>query len=83
MADPLSDRSDWTVDPETGRSNSSPEFLRLKAEIADLIRHNGGTALSHLWAHSTAGLILAQLAHVHDVGPLATDDTGLDREETS
>ena len=29
---------DWTTDPETGRSNSSPLYLALFAEVARLIR---------------------------------------------
>lgn len=57
--------NDWTIDPETHRSNSSPEFLALIDEVARLIR----------WMHvgddsrDTARLIMAQLAHVHHLAP--------------
>ena len=66
--------SDWTVDPETGRSNSSAEFLRLEDEIARLITSGGGQALSRAWARDAARLILAQLAHKHGFAPHGQPD---------
>jgi hypothetical protein len=61
--------SDWTVDPETGRCNSSAEFLRLEDEVARLLTSNGGQALSRAWARGAARLILAQLTHKHGFAP--------------
>lgn len=53
--------NDWTRDPETGRSNSSQEFLALVAEVERLIRnHRLGDN-----PRDTAVLIMAQLAHRH------------------
>jgi len=59
---------DWTCD-EFGVSNSSHEYLRLRDEIERLIRSDAH-ALIMGRADMTAGLILAQLAHKHNVGPL-------------
>jgi hypothetical protein len=61
--------SDWTMDLETGRSNSSRQYTDLVAEVERLIREGGGSCLSPGWARSTAGLIMAQLAHVHGLAP--------------
>lgn len=71
--------SDWTVDPETGRSNSSPRFQSLAAEVEGILRRSGGLSLSPQWAASTARLILAQLAHQHGLqigesGPAPSPD---------
>lgn len=60
---------DWTCD-ERGASNSSEEFDRLVDEVARLIHANGGSCLSPTWVRATAGLIMAQLAHRHHIGPL-------------
>jgi hypothetical protein len=59
---------DWTRDAE-GRSNSSPEFLRVVDEVTRLIRDGAGRSLDPQWARSTAGLIVAQLAHAQHYGP--------------
>lgn len=59
---------DWTVDPETGRSNSSAEYLRSVDEVARLIRGSGHSLINgHV--RSVAALIVAQLAHVHGLAP--------------
>lgn len=58
---------DWTQD-ETGRSNSSRTFVRLQGEIARLIKADAHALLAGR-ADVTAGLILAQLAHVHGLRP--------------
>jgi hypothetical protein len=51
---------DWTAD-ETGRSNSSKEFLEAVAEVTRLIcNHSLGDD-----PETTARLIVARLAHVH------------------
>ncbi len=58
----------WTQDSE-GRENSSPEFLRLCREVERLIRQDAHMLIAGR-AGQTACLIMAQLAHVHHVGPL-------------
>ncbi len=58
---------DWTAD-ENGRSNSSAEFQRLVAEVARLIRDEAHSLLSGN-TEGAARLIMAQLAHVHGLGP--------------
>lgn len=65
-------REDWTMD-ESGRSNSSKEYLRLCAAVAELIRESGH-ALINGGVDRVAGLIMAQLAHVHRLVPRATPD---------
>lgn len=59
--------ADWTMGPD-GRANTSPRFEALCDEVARLIR---GEAHSLIGGHtrSTAGLIMAQLAHVHGLAP--------------
>jgi hypothetical protein len=61
-------KSDWTRDPETGRSNSSLKFELLVETVAGLIRSDAHTLMSGN-AESTARLIMAQLAHVHKLAP--------------
>ncbi len=58
------DEEDWTVDPETGRCNSSQEYLRLKDEIHQIILNSAHDLILGK-AENVAGLILAQLAHRH------------------
>ena len=60
---------DWTVDPQTGRSNSSEQFTRLVGEVERLVLASSGTCLSREWARGTAALVMAQLAHVHGLRP--------------
>lgn len=57
---------DWTVSRE-GRTNSSHRFEHLKKEIARLIQSDLGYALRPDHVENCAGLILAQLAHLHGV----------------
>lgn len=64
---------DWTVDPESGRSNSSPEFLAIVAEVERLMQSGAGACLSQRWIAMTAKLIVAQLAHVHRMSPEAAN----------
>lgn len=59
---------DWTQDDE-GRSNSSDLFLSLVGEVERLIR-NDAHALLNGRVDQTARLVVAQLAHVHGLGPL-------------
>ena len=63
--------TDWTVDPETGRSNSSPLFRDLCAEVERLIRSEAFSLINGR-IDSVAGLIMAQLAHVHHLAPAET-----------
>jgi hypothetical protein len=58
---------DWTLDSE-GRSNSSPEFLRLCDEVERLIRSEAHSLIAGR-ADIAARLIMAHLAHVHGLKP--------------
>jgi hypothetical protein len=58
----------WDVDPQTGRSNSSPAFQLLKGHIGDVIQHSAFDLLRH-GPHYVAGLILAKLVHVEGMRP--------------
>lgn len=60
--------NDWTVDPLTGRCNSSTEFTRLVVEVEQLIR-DGAWSLINYGPRTLAGTIMAQLAHVHGLRP--------------
>jgi dihydroneopterin aldolase len=59
---------EWTVDPDTGRSNSSAEYRRLCDEVERLIRSEAHSLISGR-ADVVAGLIMAQLAHRHGLAP--------------
>lgn len=59
---------DWTVDPKTGRSNSSRLFHELEREVGRIIR-NEAHALIRGDTEGVARFILAQLAHRHGLGP--------------
>lgn len=63
--------SDWTQD-RNGRSNSSPEFRRLSAEVERIIRGDAFHIINGR-ADMTARLIMAQLAHKQNVGPLVSE----------
>jgi len=63
---------DWTVDPETGCSNTSPEFRQLVSEVARLIKAEARGLLSGQ-VESVAGLIMARLAHKHGLAPRRAD----------
>ena len=56
--------ADWTLDPRTGRCNSSVEFMRLRNEVGRLIRDSAHDLIVGR-AEDVGGLIMAQLAHVH------------------
>ena len=62
---PSSPVADWTVDPATGRSNSSPEFLRLIKRVGQIIRSD-----------AVARIVLASLAHEEHLVP--ADYKGVD-----
>jgi len=66
--DALDADNDWTADPQTGRSNSSPLFLELVTEVERIIRSGADTIVSGR-ADTTARVIVAQLAHVHGMRP--------------
>ncbi len=62
---------DWTVSvdgPDAGRCNTSPEFVRLSARVSEIIR-DSAHALIQGDSRGVGGLIMAQLAHVENVGP--------------
>ena len=61
-------RIDWTKDPETHRSNSSPEFRRLVLEVANLIRSEAHSLINGQ-VEQVAGVIVAHLAHKHGLAP--------------
>ena len=69
--------ADWTVDPETGRSNSSLLYRSLCGEVERLIRGGAaGSVLKPEWVSDKAALVMAQLAHVHHLAPaLETTET--------
>lgn len=64
---------DWTIDPDTGRANSSEAFVRLEQAVAELLRHSiPSVVFSPDGPASVAGLVMAQLAHVHHLAPANT-----------
>lgn len=58
----------WTIDPETNRSNSSPLFIDLERIIEQIIRGSAYHLISGR-ADMVAGLIMAQLAHKYGLRP--------------
>jgi hypothetical protein len=72
---------DWTVDPETGRSNSSPAFLELAEFVGRLVKNQAKGLLEGRSPESAGILIMAQLAHVKNVGPLPDTDSALEEGE--
>lgn len=61
-------RLDWTIDPHSGKLNSSRAFVTLCDEVESLIRADAHALIAGN-AGSTARLIVAQLAHVHGLAP--------------
>lgn len=59
---------DWTVDQETGRSNSSAAFNAAVDAVARLIRNSAHDLIGGR-VESVATLIVAQLAHIHGFAP--------------
>ncbi len=57
-------RRDWTVDVETGRSNSSTAFRDLVVDIERIIRDSAHSLINGR-ADNVAGSILAHLIHRH------------------
>jgi hypothetical protein len=72
-------RPDWTADPLSGHSNCSPEYRRLIGEVEQLIRSQAHALISGR-ADQVAGLIMAQLAHVHHLAPLSASVQDLDEQ---
>jgi hypothetical protein len=58
----------WTVDAQTGASNSSAEFIKLVTEVEQIIR-NGAHALINGQVNAVAGVIVATLAHKYGMAP--------------
>ncbi len=71
---------DWTIDPATGRTNSSPEFVKLVAEVERLIRGDAFKLIAGC-ADQTAGLIMAQLVHVHGLAPQKAEVQSVESDE--
>lgn len=61
-------RVDWTIDPETRRSNSSPRFRALADHVELIIRDSAHDLIGGR-TDRVAGLVMAQLAHKHGVLP--------------
>lgn len=59
---------DWTVDPETGRSNSSDEFEILSREVGRIIRSEASTLLAGR-SDAVGRIVMAQLAHRFGLAP--------------
>ena len=59
---------DWTYDPDSGRTNSVPEYVALVAEVGRLMR-NSLHVIDPQVIDGTARLIMAQLAHVQNLVP--------------
>lgn len=59
---------DWTCD-ETGRANSSKEYLHVSAAVRDLIRDSARTIFDGD-IDGAARLIVSQLAYVHGMRPV-------------
>lgn len=68
--DSVQEPRDWTVDPETGVSNSSPEFLELAVFVGELVREQAHSLLNGGHSTNAGRFIMAQLAHIKNVGPL-------------
>lgn len=58
---------DWTTDAD-GYANSSVEFIRMKEVVTDIIRNSAHDLIAGR-TDLVAGLILARLAHDHNMGP--------------
>jgi len=59
---------DWTV--KDGCANSSDVFLELCDSVAEIIANSAWTLINaHNGTNGTARVIMAQLAHVHDMIP--------------
>ncbi len=65
----MGEQIDWTIDPETGKSNSSELYLSLVQEVERLIRNQAHDLISGN-ANGVARLIVSQLAHQHGLSPL-------------
>lgn len=68
--------SDWTVDLESGRANSSKLFQQTVDAVASLIQDEAYSLIAN-GPNWTAGLIVAQLAHKHGFEPRSTAKTEL------
>jgi hypothetical protein len=64
----------WDVNLETGRANSSPLFAHIAQEVARLV----GNARLEEDPRYVAGLILAQLVHVHGLAPSGMNVSDVD-----
>ena len=60
--------SDWTLDPETRRSNASREYLICVEDVERTIR-DGAHSLIAGNADSVARAIVSRLAHIYELAP--------------
>lgn len=60
---------DWTVDPQTGQANSSPQFLQIVEVVENLIRDEE-PSLIRGDVESVARLIVAYLVHRYELRPM-------------
>lgn len=67
-------QTDWTVDQETNRSNSSKRFLEMEEAVNRIIMSNTHGLLSHTAVIGLSRIIMAQLAHVYHLAPTAPPD---------
>lgn len=58
-------KGDWTLDPRTGRVNTSAEFEQMIEVVADMIR-DGGFDIVHGHIDDLARTILASLSHGYE-----------------
>ena len=61
-------KNDWTYDRKSGFANASAEYERLSQEVGRLIQ-SSAHLLMRGGSYQVGGLIMAQLAHVHDLAP--------------
>lgn len=61
-------KPDWTINEATGRSNSSELFEKLIDAVDLLIQHSAHDLIKGN-SHTTAGLIMAHLAHKYGLRP--------------
>lgn len=73
-------KPDWTIDPKSHHTNSSPEFDQLCKEVERLIRDSAHSLINGQ-VGSVAGLIMAQLAHVHGMAPQSSKILGFKESE--
>lgn len=62
-------RPDWTIDLATGKSNSSPLYVKISGEIEKVLRETVASMLKGRRFKEAARYLLAQMVHVHQMAP--------------